>query len=88
MTREQIKNAIDPGGDSGSLVDVIGPKWCEELVSRLAAALEAERVGEVVLGEGPVQQLNGNPCVGGIPVVRAVNKYLGKKGSLIFREDK
>ena len=52
----------------------------EALVDRILAALEAERVGEVVIGTGDSFDL----CIDGINDSRIV----GKKGSLIFREDK
>ena len=77
MTKEQLIKLIWKAHNAVT--------WTVEIeAEKILAALEKEREGEVVLGEGEVYQLGGCTWVGENPSQRLINKVLGKKGRLVF----
>ena len=103
MTNEERKQLI------GEAIGAASMCWCEtptgifdstrasKIADRVTAALEAERVGEVVLGNGIVvfDKIDGSiefereATCGGKTWVGIDGEVIdGRKGSLIFREDK
>lgn len=83
MTRDKLENIVrdELYSHCDPLELTIDDK---RLVSAILDALEAERVWEVVIPEDQLIAM----CTGGTVEREFWNKIKGKKGSLIFREDK